>query len=805
MVQRVRGAWWVVPVAAAALVVGCAAPEERAAGYASKAVELLAEGDREKAKIEARNALQLAPKNVPARYVLAQIAEADGEIGQMLGHLEVVIAEDPTHVPSRLTLAKLLIFSQDYAGAQILLDQLAKLAPNDPAYRLLLARQKFQQNDIPGGIAILDQVIADQPQNAEAALLRGVAISLQDARRGLAELDAAIPRLDKDAAQPLRQARIDILARLDDQAGVERELRALVADFPGSAYARDLASYLAAQGRLDEAEQALRQAVAADPANFDLKFALAQFISRSRNQPAAAEATLKEFIAASPDEPRLSVLLGTFYEASGRPAEALVQYQVVADKDPRSDTGYEARARIAALQLAAGQPAEARAAYDRILEDAPDNVGALQGRGELNLAERRYDDAIADLRGVLRKEPERPAALLGLARAHVGRGDSTLAQDAYRRLLEANPAEVEGRTELGVLLQSAGRLDEAGALFREAQKLQPNYVPAASGVVEVLIAQGDLKAAEAEARKLVALDDARGIGQIQLGKVLQGQGEHPGAIAAYRAALAKDPASILALRGLAGSLTLTNQLEAAGREIEKFLKNNDSGAGKVDAEVLLSGNLIRRQQLDAARAAAERALALNPADSRAYILLASTYPQDPAARERVLLRGIEAEPRASDLWRLLAGDYQQAGRTDDAIALYERGVKAAPRDLALANNLASLLLDTRTDEASLNRALELARPFADSRSAAGLDTLGWAHYRLKDYPQAVQYLERALALESANPIIRYHLGMAYKFANNPVGATQQLEQALATGGDRFPGAREARAALDELRRTATPG
>jgi hypothetical protein len=64
----------------------------------------------------------------------------------------------------------------------------------------------------------------------------------------------------------------------------------------------------------------------------------------------------------------------------------------------------------------------------------------------------------------------------------------------------------------------------------------------------------------------------------------------------------------------------------------------------------------------------------------------------------------------------------------------------------------------------------------------------------------VQYLEQALALESANPIIHFHLGMAYKASDNPVGATQHLEKALAAGGDGFPGAGEARGALDELRR-----
>jgi tetratricopeptide (TPR) repeat protein len=259
------------------------------------------------------------------------------------------------------------------------------------------------------------------------------------------------------------------------------------------------------------------------------------------------------------------------------------------------------------------------------------------------------------------------------------------------------------------------------------------------------------------------------------------------------------------LRGLIGSLTLTNQLDAAGRELEQFLRDNPgNGPAAADARVLLAGNLLRRGQHEAARAAAEQARAAAPRDPRAYIVLASTWPDDPAARERILLEGIESNPAAIELWQLLGSDHQRNGRIDDAIALYERGLRAQPGQPLLANNLASLLLDARTDEASLKRALDLSLPFGDGREAVGLDTLGWAHYRLGDFPKAVQFLERALALESANPIIHFHLGMAYKAMNNAAGATQHLEKSLAAG-DAFPGAREARAALDELRRAAAPG
>jgi tetratricopeptide (TPR) repeat protein len=797
--NRSAAAW--LPLAAALLLAGCSKPEERAENYAREAVTYFDQGDVARAKLEARNALQLAPKNVPARFLLARIAEQEGEVGQLLGHLEVVIAEDPTHVESRLMLAKLLIGARDFEGLKLIMDQLAKLAPDNPEYQVLTARLKFQAEDLPAGIAILDQVLAKYPKNTEAVLLRGFALSASDPAQALADLATAAAGLDAEAAKPLRQARIEILSRQKDAEGVERELRALVADYPKGGYATDLANFLVATGRVDDAEAALRAAITADPGNFDLKYALAQFLSRARNEPAAAEATLKEFVAAQPDEPRLAVLLGTFYEASGRPEDAMVQYQAVATRNATAATGLEARARIATLQFNAGDLATARTGYDAVLADSPDNVPALTGRGQLNLAEGKFQDAIADLRGALRKDPDNATALLSLARAHRGLGDASLARDAYRSLLQADRGQVAAATELGVLLQATGELADAEQEFRAALEAQPNYVPAGSGLVEVLIAKGDFAAADAEARRLVALNDALGIGQIQLGKVLQGRRDYAGATAAFRAALARDPKSTVALRGLAGSLTLAGDLEAAGKAIEAFVAANPDNA---DAQLLLAGNLVRRSRFEAARAAGGKATELAPADARGWIVLAGTWPDDPAAREQVLRKGIAAAPTAVELTDILGSDLLAGGRVDDAIALYDAALTLNPRDRRLANSLAALLLDAKADDASHRRALELAQPFADSRDAAELDTLGWAHYRLRDFGAATGFLERALAAQADNPIIRYHLGMAYKAANNTAGARQELEKALAAGSG-FPGAAEARKALDDLRGAASAG
>jgi tetratricopeptide (TPR) repeat protein len=42
-----------------------------------------------------------------------------------------------------------------------------------------------------------------------------------------------------------------------------------------------------------------------------------------------------------------------------------------------------------------------------------------------------------------------------------------------------------------------------------------------------------------------------------------------------------------------------------------------------------------------------------------------------------------------------------------------------------------------------------------------VDSLGWAHYKLGHYDEAVQELEKAVELKPADPVVNDHLGDAY--------------------------------------------
>ena len=99
------------------------------------------------------------------------------------------------------------------------------------------------------------------------------------------------------------------------------------------------------------------------------------------------------------------------------------------------------------------------------------------------------------------------------------------------------------------------------------------------------------------------------------------------------------------------------------------------------------------------------------------------------------------------------------------------------------NNLVSLLLDYRSDKASLDRAFSLADALKNSNVPQFQDTLGWAQYRQGDFKDAISTLEAAAAKLPNLAAIHYHLGMSYAAAGQPEKAAEQFKTALALEPD----------------------
>jgi Flp pilus assembly protein TadD len=162
---------------------------------------------------------------------------------------------------------------------------------------------------------------------------------------------------------------------------------------------------------------------------------------------------------------------------------------------------------------------------------------------------------------------------------------------------------------------------------------------------------------------------------------------------------------------------------------------------------------------------------------------------------------LKAAPAEIQVVTELASVYETHGRVDDAIALYEGAYRRYPHVPVVANNLAMLLANHRTDRASLDRARDLTADFASSTDGTLLDTNGWVRFKRGEYTEALPVLGRAVDHAPDSKEIRYHLGMAELHAGETDRARADLETAL-SGSAKFFGADEARSTLASLKSSA---
>ena len=161
--------------------------------------------------------------------------------------------------------------------------------------------------------------------------------------------------------------------------------------------------------------------------------------------------------------------------------------------------------------------------------------------------------------------------------------------------------------------------------------------------------------------------------------------------------------------------------------------------------------------------------------------------------------------------RALADMYRGAGRFSDAEPLYTQLIAAQANEWRsyFARGAARERLDRWAEaEADFQRALELSpdqpdvlnylgyswvdrgenlqqglamiRRAAELRPMSGaiIDSLGWAHYRLGDYEQALDWLEAAVRLEPADPTLNDHLGDVYWRLGRRIEARYQWRRAM---------------------------
>lgn len=142
---------------------------------------------------------------------------------------------------------------------------------------------------------------------------------------------------------------------------------------------------------------------------------------------------------------------------------------------------------LAEQAILAGDLTRAQFLFERILQMAPDEPGALNGLGVIAFRAGRLDEAEQFHRRAISLFPDNPAFHNNLNLVYCRQGRAAEAVECCRRALALNSQAFELHNNLGIALKQCGQFEPAEASFRRALALKPDYGEAHYNLANTLV------------------------------------------------------------------------------------------------------------------------------------------------------------------------------------------------------------------------------------------------------------------------------------------------------------------------------
>ena len=271
---------------------------------------------------------------------------------------------------------------------------------------------------------------------------------------------------------------------------------------------------------------------------------------------------------------------------------------------------------------------------------------------------------------------------LGLALQTAGRMDEALEQ--YRQILAFDPADAKANSNAGGVLLIRGQIDPAIEYIRKAIALDPGNAGAYNNMGSALGRKGDIDGAAESYRAAIAIDADYAEARVNLAGLLMDQGRDALAVPHLRRALSTEPENRAAAALLGLSLIRSGRVS----EGESWVRSAAGGAPnnpkvlKAVGEAALRGGRLRE-----AEKAYRQVLAVEAKDIDALLQLAGIYGhltgQEKAAVD-LLTRAAALAPDRSVLDYNIACMYGRLGDAAAAVAWLDKAEKKGYARLAAA-------------------------------------------------------------------------------------------------------------------------
>ena len=252
--------------------------------------------------------------------------------------------------------------------------------------------------------------------------------------------------------------------------------------------------------------------------------------------------------------------LGRLSFQEGKPSEAMLNYQIVLQRDA---TFLTAALNLSALQASAGDAGSAIQTLSDIREHYPESgavtislANAYFQSDELDRAARLYREAT----GIANAAAD---AHIGLGNVSLCQGDTTSAADHYQQAIASAPDNPDARVNLGTVLIQQGRYDEAVLEFQRALELNPSDLALYLNLAVLYYHTEQYPESLEYCRAVIEQDASVVEAQRLIGDIAMATEEYQLAVDAYGAVLLQDSGDLSAILGVAEAYVALEQPEMA--------------------------------------------------------------------------------------------------------------------------------------------------------------------------------------------------------------------------------------------------
>jgi tetratricopeptide (TPR) repeat protein len=605
-------------------------------------------------------------------------------------------------------------------------------APSD-LYNQVIA--DLNQQKYPEAEATLEAVLREQPRDATALGLMGVAL---DGQKRYAEAEKFYERA--------------------------------VQLSPGSASLfNNLGTHYLAQGNQERALKAYLQAVKINPHDRNAILQVAQICIHMKRGSEA----LFHLAQLSKDEqatPAIRVLRAQALALAGRSAaaESLLS-------DTLKQSGDDPRVAFSAGMILAGwkRYASAEEAFTKALQSAPADFDVLYNLGLVALGARDFARAADSFQVALRQRPDDVDCLYDLARVYDGQGLPDLAVAQLERAERLAPQRPEILLLLASLTEKLGYWGDAATAYDLYLKLQPGDEVAQRERGFALARTSRTGAALADLQAYVQRKPRDAQGLYELG-VVETIHDRTKSLAHFNGALAIDPSFWAARYARAVLYYQAGRYPEALEDLKLVLEHQPNDLGGLDT--LGETYLQLRRPHDAVEALGHAA-ELAPEDPQILMHYSRALMRDsqPAEAQAVLRKFQQLAPEAnrarpySGLFTFL--DLAPAQQRAQYLANLEARLRVHPEDAALKVSIAQEELGEGKRDESLEMFHQVLAEVSDADLLEDCARVLLDH---EQYDLARGFLEKVLAAEPSRSGARLDLAIALFHTAGPAAALTEL-------------------------------